>query len=134
MTPKAIVVEPGEKPVADESETAASGSPPAPERNLAASTCKPGGDAVLEPARKLFQEGVEMYERGEYGAAIAAFEESYELTCKAPLLHNIARAEEQLGDIEGAILTYERLLQSADAAESLLDLARQKVEELKKRR
>jgi hypothetical protein len=128
VQPKTIVVEPGEKPGVDESES----PPPAPERKLA--DCKPGGDDVQEPARKLFQEGVQLYERGEYGAAIAAFKESYELTCKAPLLHNIARAEEQLGDTEGAILTYERLLQSADATEPLLDMARQRVEELKKRR
>jgi hypothetical protein len=132
-TPKTIVVEPDEKPAAGESEPRGSGSPPEPERKLAATACTPGGDAVLEPAKKLFQEGVQMYERGEYGAAIAAFKESYELTCKAALLHNIARAEEQLGDVEGAILTYERLIQTVEPSDPLLDVAKRRVEELRKR-
>ncbi|MFZ5481264.1 MAG: hypothetical protein ACOZNI_31180 [Myxococcota bacterium] len=48
-------------------------------------------------ARELFQNGSELYEEGQYEAAIVAWEEAYRLSSRPLLLFNIANALERLG-------------------------------------
>jgi tetratricopeptide (TPR) repeat protein len=86
----------------------------------------------MAKAKTLFVEGVQFYERGEYGAAIASFRDAWEISCKAQIMFNIARAHEALGEVREAIDAYQRYL---DAGEGVHDVetVKRKIEELKTR-
>lgn len=55
-------------------------------------------DPKLVEAKRHFETGVEAYARGDYEAAIAAWERSYELSKKPLIFESIANAYERLGD------------------------------------
>lgn len=74
--------------------------------------------------------GAEAYSRGEYAAALQAFEDVHAQRGSAGLLLNIGNCHFKLGDIPRAILFYERALRLDPTAEDVranLDLARQQV-------
>src|ERR1051326_6287657 len=68
-------------------------------------------------ALKLFAEADKAYKRGEFEHAAQLLREAYELFPEPILLYNLARALEGMGDIEGAVLNYERYLAAATTVE-----------------
>jgi tetratricopeptide (TPR) repeat protein len=75
----------------------------------------PPRDPRLEQARMRFMEGVRLYEAGSYGDALQQFSAAYELAPRPEILFNIATCQEHLGDIRGAVVTYQHYL--ADGAD-----------------
>lgn len=89
-------------------------------------------DARMDEAQAIHREGAALYERGEFRAALARFQDAYELAPFPAMLFNIARCQEKLGDLAAAILSLERFLVVApmDARED----AEQRLVELRARR
>lgn len=88
-----------------------------------------------ERARELYLLGDDLYSQGRYEEALAAFEESYQLSERPLLLFNIANAQERSGQWQGAIESLERYLPHADEAErsrveSRIESLRRRVERL----
>jgi tetratricopeptide (TPR) repeat protein len=69
----------------------------------------------LAEAKRLFEQGAELYGKGSYEQAIEAWEQSYELSKKDLILESIANAYERLGQAEKA---REYLARWRDAAPS----------------
>lgn len=57
----------------------------------------------IEKAKRLYQNGQELYDEGSYDAAILAWTEGYALSNKAGFLKNIALAYEAMGEYEEAL-------------------------------
>lgn len=70
-------------------------------------------------AKRLFQAGVQLYEAGDMAGALEKFSEAYLYAPLPALLFNIARAQEQLGDVHGACQTYELLRVDPRASDSM---------------
>lgn len=66
-------------------------------------------------ARQLYENGATLYDEGRYEQAITAFEASYELSGRHPLLLNIANAQERLGQLDAAVDTLNDYRIYADA-------------------
>ena len=72
---------------------------PAPVSSQAPREAHPNPSAAdLATARKLFQEGVQAFQQADYVTARDRFEAAYQIVPKAPVLYNLARAEQQLGN------------------------------------
>ena len=67
----------------------------------------------IDLAKKYFTLGSELFNRGDYKAALAQFEESFKYSRKPELLYNMARCHELLGQHEQALSFYDRYLTSA---------------------
>jgi tetratricopeptide (TPR) repeat protein len=65
-------------------------------------------------ARDLFEDGVRMYEQGDYNGALLKFRAAYELSPRGALLYNIARCQEQLGDLQGALRSFQHYLHASE--------------------
>ncbi|MDI1447238.1 hypothetical protein [Polyangium sp. 6x1] len=59
-------------------------------------------DPKLVEAKRLFQQGEELYTKGDYEKAIEVWEMSYELSQRELILESIANAHERLGNAEKA--------------------------------
>ncbi|MCB9596779.1 MAG: tetratricopeptide repeat protein [Sandaracinaceae bacterium] len=68
-------------------------------------------------ARELFQLGDQLYEHGQYDAAIDAFEEAYRLSHRPLMLFNLANAQERAGYLEAAATSLEGYVDHAPADE-----------------
>lgn len=77
---------------------------------------QPSGDAVAE-AREHFERGIEFFNEGRNDAALAEFERAYQIAPTPPVLYNIARVHEALGDSVSATDAYTKYLE--DAGDSL---------------
>lgn len=66
-----------------------------------------------ETAKQSYQIGIEAYQRGDYEAALRAFQAAYELEPLDPLRYNMARCLQQMGRIDEAIVHLDALAQSA---------------------
>jgi len=64
-------------------------------------------DAMTEAAQR-FQKGVELFDEGEHGAALAEFHWAYSLKPHFAVLYNIAQCYNAIGDIEKALEYFER--------------------------
>lgn len=73
-------------------------------------------DADRERARTEFQRGVDAYGRGEYQAALDAFQEAYRLAPHPMVRVNIANAYEQLDRPLEALFHFERFLAESTSA------------------
>lgn len=71
------------------------------------------GDEGEERARRLYLLGDDLYMQGRYDEALAAFEESYELSGRPLLLYNMANVYERSGEFDEALLKLEAYLPSA---------------------
>ena len=76
-------------------------SPPPPEPRTAA-------------ARERFVEAVRLYDAGDYNRALLQFRAAYELVPRGAILFNIAQCQERLGDLQGALGTYQHFLRASD--------------------
>ncbi|MBK6848792.1 MAG: tetratricopeptide repeat protein [Proteobacteria bacterium] len=72
-------------------------------------------------AEQLFRLGRTYYDQGDYDKALDAFEQSYVLSQKPPLLHNIAKCQESLGRLEAAITSYERFLKTVGQRDATIE-------------
>lgn len=61
-------------------------------------------------AKLLADEATTAFEQGDFAAAIERFEDAYLLAPAPVLLYNLARAAEEAGDAEHALLCYQRFL------------------------
>ena len=66
-----------------------------------------------ERARRLYLLGDDLYMQGSYDEALAAFEESYELSGRPLLLYNMANVHERTGEFDEALLKLEAYLPAA---------------------
>jgi tetratricopeptide (TPR) repeat protein len=70
----------------------------------------------ITAARQYYDLGAEAYEKGDYPAALRAFDAAWAEAPHSDLLFNIARCHERMGHFEEAAQAYERYLQSDPAA------------------
>ena len=71
------------------------------------------GDEGDKRARELYIRGDKAYAEGDYEAALAAFEEAYELSGRHALLYNMANAHERLGEYDKALEKLRKFLPHA---------------------
>lgn len=93
-----------------------------------------GHDDPVARARhveELSQEGIKDYMAGRYREALTKFKAALALHPVANLLFNIAKAHEQLGELDNALVYYERFIKSGDADDGAREKARQRVREIK---
>lgn len=67
-------------------------------------------------ARAHYATGIEYYDRAQYRLAAREFEEAYRLAPRPPLLYDIARSCQKLGDLGRAVEFYEAYLLAAPSA------------------
>lgn len=96
-------------------------------------------DENEEQARRLFLLGDDLYMQGRYEEALAAFEESYELSGRPLLLYNMANVHERSGDFEQALLKLEAYLPESTDQErprlrTRIESLRDRIERLEERR
>jgi hypothetical protein len=84
-----------------------------------------------DDGRRLFQVGVQAYERGQYAPAIAAFREAYRLTARPGLLFSLAQSfrrayenSRESQDLSAAIEHYTRYLATQPSGERKLEAER----------
>ena len=68
-------------------------------------------------AKKHFQQGQTLFERGQYAEAAIHFDKAYQITKDPIVLSSLAWAQELSGDIKGTISTLELYLPAAPEAE-----------------
>jgi tetratricopeptide (TPR) repeat protein len=69
-----------------------------------------GATAEDRQARSAFQAGREAFDAGRWEEALGHFEKAYELSPRPMLLYNIAKAQDNLGQLREARATYKRFL------------------------
>lgn len=74
----------------------------------------------LAKARDLFRNGVEAYTQGRWQEARDAFEAAYAIAPKAPVLYNLARVEQKLGNAKAACEHLEAYVRQASPPPSRL--------------
>jgi hypothetical protein len=83
-----------------------------------------------QTAETLYADGQTAYDRADYAAAIAKWQESYQLSGESGLLFNLAQARRLAGNCAEALATYRRFLAADPAADQQHDLARELTREL----
>jgi hypothetical protein len=81
-------------------------------------------------ARQRYAQGLELYELGEYSAALALFEASYALVPQPVVLVNVAITQRELGRYDEAAGSLRRYLSSADVRESDRERIRSEIRQL----
>jgi tetratricopeptide (TPR) repeat protein len=84
-----------------------------------------------EQAKRLFQDGVQLYEAGDIAGAIEKFRAAYALAPLPALLFNIARGQEQLGDIAGACSSYRAARADPQTDDAMRDTVTDRLNQLK---
>jgi len=85
---------------------------PAAAPTAAAPTAAPA--TTKDEAKQRYLKGVELFEEGDYQAALIEFKRSYELVPKHEVLYNIGQVHFQLQDYASALKALERYLQEGD--------------------
>jgi len=129
--PRAVVVEPARETRGSEAESAADVPPKDPQESRPEACRTVGSEGSIRNAKALFQQGNEHYLHAEFAAAESMFRTAYELTCSVPLLFDIGRCQEQLGDFAGAIQAYEGFLSRSQWWDS--ERLKLHIEELRRR-
>lgn len=75
-------------------------------------------DSSSEDARRMFEEGMQAYEEGDFELALERFERSNEIVNSSELLFNIARTAEQIGRHQQALDSYLLYLELEPEAEN----------------
>lgn len=95
-------------------------SPPSDEANASSTDQPPVGgsdESDRSTAKRLAQDGRTLFWKGEYRAAINAFESAYAVVPDPNLLFNISTAYEKLGDEQAALEYLDRYAQDAPEEE-----------------
>ena len=82
-------------------------------------------------AKELFARGTTQYRASRFAEALALFRQSFARVHRPNVLFNVARCEEQLGDLEQAYADYARFAEIAEANNPRLGEARRKLDELR---
>lgn len=111
----------------------------APEAEVEAEVESPPIGENEEQARRLFLLGDDLYMQGRYDEALAAFEESYELSGRPLLLYNMANVHERSGEFEQALLKLEAYLPASTDEErprlrTRIESLRDRIERIEERR
>jgi len=77
---------------------------------LALSATAAHADSKKDKALALFEKSDKAYKGGKFEEAVKLLEEAYRLYPEPLLLYNLGRAQEGLGDLPGAVASYERYL------------------------
>ncbi len=77
---------------------------------LALSATPAFADAKKDKALALFEKSDKAYKDGKFEQAVKLLEEAYSLYPEPLLLYNLGRAQEGLGDLPGAVASYEKYL------------------------
>lgn len=77
---------------------------------LALSATAAHADGKKDRALALFEKSDKAYKGGKFEEAVKLLEEAYRLYPEPLLLYNLGRAQEGLGDLPGAVASYERYL------------------------
>jgi PEGA domain len=89
--------------------------------------------ADTDQARQEYEDGYRALQHGDYEAALAHYQRSYQLAPRPRTLFNLAVSEEKLGRLEDAIHHYARFLEVAEARdEAFVKQAKQKIDALSK--
>ncbi|HET8937194.1 MAG TPA: tetratricopeptide repeat protein [Polyangiales bacterium] len=91
-------------------------APPSAAQDSTAETSGPDAQNVTERARAHFERGVEHYSEGDYDAALAEFQRSYELSPTYKLLFNLAQVQMERRDYAAAASLYSDYLRSGGTA------------------
>ncbi len=83
--------------------------------------------AAYEEAKRLFQEGVSLFQQGRLGSARARFADAYQLTGEPDLLYNLALVSTELDRPLEAIRYYERYLQAHPDAKERTEIELERV-------
>jgi TolA-binding protein len=106
-------------------------APPNPPRETPEPSERPPVDErSAEAAKQLFQDGMQRYEQGDIAGAVEKFREAYALAPLPALLFNIARGQEQLGDIAGACETYKTMQTDPAADDAMRNRATEQIAHL----
>ena len=93
--------------------------------------------AAVQEARAAFAQAEQDFNAGNYALAMQGFERSYSLLDGHPRRHlvlfNIARCNEELGNLEQAIEAFERYLREGGDSQENADETRRRVQELRER-
>ena len=76
----------------------------------------PVGEEATNIARQSFQDGSRLYAAGRYREALGRFELAYKLKPHPSTLFNIARCQEQLGEVGNALRNYRAYLEGVPGA------------------
>jgi tetratricopeptide (TPR) repeat protein len=90
------------------------------------------GPVEVKAAREYYDLGADAYEKGDYAAALRAFEAAWAETPHAELQFNIARCHERLGQWEEAAQAYELYLRTKKEPPDVLEM-RARIAELRLR-
>lgn len=93
----------------------------------------PSGDAMTQESQTFFNNGVAMFQRGQYQAAMQAFQYAERFRPFPELYYNMALTAEQLRDNANAALYYEEYLDGRPNAPGRVEIE-QKIRELEGRR
>jgi tetratricopeptide (TPR) repeat protein len=91
-----------------------------------------GGDASLSPSERMANQGNDLYQRGQYREAIAAYMEASRLDPNGPgapiLVRNIAVLHEKLGEVDEALTYFRKYgqmnISDGDRKKNLVDIRR----------
>jgi hypothetical protein len=93
--------------------------------------------AAVEEARAAFGQAEDDFNAGNYALAMQGFERSYSLLEGHPRRHlvlfNIARCNEELGNLEQAVEAFERYLREGGDSQANADETRRRIQELRER-
>ncbi|MBI2894353.1 MAG: tetratricopeptide repeat protein, partial [Deltaproteobacteria bacterium] len=78
--------------------------------------------ALAQDARALFQQGIALYERGDFRDALELFERGYAIEPEPAFLYNIGRCHERLGELDLAVEAYERYLSASPEGSDAADV------------
>jgi hypothetical protein len=89
---------------------------------------EPPPDSVMVEAAERFDRGVQFYEDGEFGAALAEFLRAYELTGNWVVLYNLGQVSQGMGRRADALRYFERYLAEGGAEVDGIEGRRAEVE------
>ncbi len=89
-------------------------------------------EADFARVEQLYLEGVALYKKNNHRAALAKFEEAYAIFPDPNLLYNMGRSHELLGELDEALVDFQKCIASPDVTDDLRGKATTRAEAIKK--